>query len=188
MKALDLFCGLGGWSDGLAMEGFDVLGVEIEEKIAQLYRHPCLVIDVRNLPGKMFRNFDLIVGSPPCRDFTQLLDKGHTPWKEPKNPERGLTMVNAFLRIVEEAQPKFWLMENVKRLTEHLLEPKPVFRARIGKGMYRFFWGKFPLFLIPLDMNKEIYHTDGKLRKWERAKIPLPVARALGRAVKEALK
>jgi site-specific DNA-cytosine methylase len=26
MKALDLFCGLGGWSDGLAVEGFDVLG------------------------------------------------------------------------------------------------------------------------------------------------------------------
>jgi len=57
-----LFCGLGGWSDGLVMEGFDVLGVEIEEKIAELYKHPCLIIDVRNLPGKMFRDFDLIVG------------------------------------------------------------------------------------------------------------------------------
>jgi len=78
-------------------------------------------------------------------------------------------------------------MENVKRLTEHLLEPKPVLRARLGKGMYRYFWGKFPPFLIPLDMNKEIYHIDGKLRKWERAKIPLPVARALGKAVRREL-
>lgn len=29
MKALDLFCGLGGWSDGLALEGFEMLGIEI---------------------------------------------------------------------------------------------------------------------------------------------------------------
>lgn len=185
-KALDVFSGLGGWSDGLADEGFQVLGVEIDEKIARLYKHPCLVIDVRNLPGKMFRTFDLIVGSPPCRDFTQIPDKGHTPWKEPKNPERGLTMVHAFLRIVQEAGPKYWLMENVKRLTEHL-SLKPVCRARLGKGMYRYFWGKFPPFLIPTDMTKEIWHINGKLRKWERARIPLPVSRALGKAVREAL-
>ena len=183
MKALDLFCGLGGWSDGLVMEGFEVLGVEIDSKIASLYKHPVLVDDVRNLDGKAFQCFDVIVGSPPCRDFTQIPDKGHTPWKEPKNPERGLTMVHAFLRIVEEAQPTFWLMENVKRLNEHLYL-KPVCRARLGKGMYRYFWGKFPGFLIPRDMRKEIFHLGGKLRSWERAKIPLPVARALGRAIK----
>ncbi|MBA7694041.1 hypothetical protein ES703_102642 [subsurface metagenome] len=34
MKALDLYCGLGGWSDGLALECFDVLGVEIDPEIA----------------------------------------------------------------------------------------------------------------------------------------------------------
>jgi len=54
--------------------------------------------------------------------------------------------------------------------------------------MYRYFWGSFPPFLIPVDMNKEIYRVDGKLRKWLRAKIPLPVARALGKAVREAIK
>ena len=77
-------------------------------------------------------------------------------------------------------------MENVKRLTEHL-SLKPVCRARLGKGMYRYFWGDFPAFLIPRDMRKEVWRIDGKLRKWKRAKIPVPVARALGKAVKEAL-
>lgn len=194
MKAADIFSGFGGWSDGLAAEGFQVLGVEIDPKIAKLYKHPVLVADVRELPRKMFQAFDLIVGSPPCRDFTQIPDKcvrvGRDPgawaWKEPKNPERGLTMVHAFLRIVKEAQPKFWLMENVKRLTEHL-DLKPVCRARLGKGMYRYFWGKFPAFLIPMDSTKKIHSVGGKLRSWERAKIPLPVARALGKAVKEAM-
>ena len=194
MKALDLFCGLGGWSDGLALEGFDVLGVEIEPKIAKLYKHDVICADVRTLDGKDYKGYDLIVGSPPCRDFTQMPDKcvrvGKNPgawaWKEPKNVQRGLTNVHAFLRIVEEAQPKYWLMENVKRLTEHL-EVEPVYRARLGKGMYRYFWGSFPFFLTPLDMNKKIWSVGGKLRKWKRAKIPLPVAQALGRAVRNEL-
>jgi len=184
MKALDLCSGYGGWSDGLVMEGFEVLGVEINPEIASFYKHPVLVEDIRNLKGTQFPNYDLIVGSPPCRDFTQIPDKH---WKRKKNIGDGLSIVNAFLRIVEEAQPKFWLMENVKRLTE-CLYLKPVCRARLGKGMYRYFWGKFPRFLVPLDMTKEIWHVGGKFRSWERAKIPLPIARAFGKAVKEALR
>ena len=96
MKALDLYCGLGGWSDGLAAEGFEVMGVEIEPEIAALYKHPVLVEDVRNLAGKQFPKYDLIVGSPPCRDFTRMCDHGlrqdgtYWKWKEPKNPEKGL--------------------------------------------------------------------------------------------------
>lgn len=168
------------------MEGFEVLGVEINPEIAQLYKHPVIVQDIRTLDGTQFTKYDLIVGSPPCRDFTQLPDKGHTPWKIPKDPQRGLELVHAFLRVVEEAKPRCWLMENVKRLTEHLTL-KPVFRARLGKGMYRYIWGKFPAFLVPLDLTKQIYSINGKLRSWERARIPLPVARALGRAVRNAL-
>jgi len=55
MKALDLFCGLGGWSDGLAMEGFEVLGVEIEPKITKLYKHDVICADVRTLDGELFK-------------------------------------------------------------------------------------------------------------------------------------
>jgi len=63
MKALDLFCGLGGWSDGLSIEGFEILGVEINQEIADLYNHPVIVADVRDLNGKDFQGYDLIVGS-----------------------------------------------------------------------------------------------------------------------------
>ena len=28
--AIDLFCGLGGWTDGLLAEGYDVVGFDIE--------------------------------------------------------------------------------------------------------------------------------------------------------------
>lgn len=194
MKALDLFCGLGGWSDGLVMEGFEVLGVEIEPQIAALYKHPVIVADVRKLNGLQFPSYDLIVGSPPCRDFTQLPEKSRTKkgiyraWKTPKDPEEGLKNVYALLTIVEEAKPKYWLMENVVGLTKYL-DLKPQVITRLSKGMRRAFWGDFPPFLVPKDYTKMTWTIGkwGKFKKWKRAKIPLPVARALGKAVKTAV-
>ena len=184
MKALDLFCGLGGWSDGLAAEGFKVLGVEIDPHIAELYKHPVIIQDVREIMGTDFNNYDLIVGSPPCRDFSKLTSFGHR-WKIPPDPEgEGMNLVNAFLRIVKEAKPRFWLMENVLGLQKYIRKP-PRCKARLSKTMIRGFWGNFPAFLIPKDASKGlIWHTHGKLRRWERAKIPKPVAQALGRAVR----
>jgi len=178
MKALDLFCGLGGWSDGLVMEGFEVLGVEIEPKIASLYKHPVIVEDVRKLRGEQFPGYNLIVGSPPCRDFS-IIGKtlGHT-WKKPPCPEDGLELVNAFIRIVKEAEPDFWLMENVLGLIDYLGTPK--FKTKLGKGMLRAFWGNFPSFLITRLMSKRIsksqsgrldWQGSGKLKSWERARI-----------------
>jgi len=185
MKALDLCCGLGGWSDGLAAEGFEVIGVEIDPKIASLYKHSVIIDDIRKIDGREFGGYDLIVGSPPCRDFTKMRFFKH--WKEPANPRRGMEIVNAFLRIVREAEPRFWLMENVLGLEKYLGIP-PKCKARLSKTMIRGFWGKFPPFLIPKSLSKRnLQNIQGPLRKWERAKIPLPVARALGRAVKNAI-
>jgi len=207
MKALDLYCGLGGWSDGLVLEGFEVMGIEINPEIASLYKHPVLVEDVRNLRGEQFPNYDLIVGSPPCRDFSVVGDVfGHT-WKRPPDPEgKGMELVNAFLRVVKDANPKFWLMENVPRLADYFENPR--FSTYLGvKHMKRSFWGNFPAFLVPKDAKKVVYaghwdknpHRDnrpkmsyvgdglGKHKKWLIAKIPLTMSRALGRAVKEEL-
>ena len=196
MKALDLFCGLGGFSDGLALEGFEVLGVEIEPKIAALYKHPVIVADIRSLNPENFKGYDLIVGSPPCRDFARPICSvfGHR-WKRPPDPAYGMVLVRAFLNFVKVAEPRFWLMENVIGLKEYLEIP-PKCESYLGLYMKRALWGNFPPFLIPMDMNKKSMFQPGSfckpvdntwLRSWNRAKIPLPVARALGRAVKERL-
>jgi len=171
----------------LAMEGFDVLGVEIEREIAKLYKHPVIVADVRSLDGKRFQGFDLIVGSPPCRDFSVATSFGWKYWKKKPNVEEGLSMVNAFLRIVKEAKPTFWLMENVPRL-EKYLGVKPTCTVQLDTYKKRSFWGHFPAFLVPLQVAEErLQDVRGPFRSWRRAKIPLATSRALGRAVKEAL-
>lgn len=205
MKALDLFCGLGGWSDGLAAEGFEVLGVEIEPHIAELYKHPVIVSDICELNPEDFKGYDLIVGSPPCRNFSKLTFAGRTFWKDPPDPwGKGLELVNEFLVFVRIARPKYWLMENVPYLVNYYrVEPRTT--TYISKTMRRSFWGNYPAFLVPRDYSKGILSSGinratgqprssthnftyvGKLRSWERSYIPAPVSRALGRAVKSAL-
>lgn len=206
MKALDLFCGLGGWSDGLAMEGFDVLGVEIEPEIAKIYKHPVIISDVRDLNGKDFQGYDLIVGSPPCRDFSSF---SHGVWKKknqkkqwriPPKPETGLELVRAFLRIVDEVQPTYWLMENVPELEKYLGTKPKYKRVKLAKNMIRSFWGNFPNFFIPMDLTKKKYRQIELELKFKEiksilgyrrllssfvyARIPEPTARALGKAVR----
>lgn len=205
MKVLDLYCGLGGWSDGLAAEGFEVLGVELDKTVSELYKHPVINKDVFNLNPEDFVGYDLIVGSPPCRNFSKLTFAGRKVWKNPPDPwGQGLELVNEFLTFVSIAKPTFWLMENVPYLVDYYWV-KPRTTTYISQTMRRSFWGTYPAFLVPRDYNKRILssgvnrstgelrksthnftHT-GKLRSWERAYIPGPVSRALGRAVRNAL-
>jgi len=200
-KALDVCSGLGGWSDGLSKEGFEILGIEINQEIAGLYKHPVIVEDIRKLNAWPYNGkFDLVVGSTPCRDFSRMCDHATRSdgtiwkWKEPKNPERGYELVKHFLRIVFEVNPRFWLLENVKGLEEYCIENelppgKARCEARLAKNMVRCFWGNYPAFLIPKATGrKKAIDIQGPLRRWERGRIPLPVARSLGRAINFALR
>lgn len=207
LKGVDLYCGTGGWSDGLSLEGFKMLGVEIQPDIAKLYKHDVIVADVTTLDGSRFQGFDVIVGSPPCRDFsiqTNLAYRKGNAWTVPPDPEgQGLKLVKAFLKFVEEANPTYWLMENVPRLSNYLdLKPRVV-KCPIGLHMRRNFWGNFPPFLIPTDLSKKrlndylddtkwktitsIFGTRKLIGSYLYARIPLAVSKALGRAIKQSL-
>ena len=80
--AIDLFCGLGGWTDGLLMEGYDVIGFDIEQHVYGEQRYPGLLAiqDVLTLHGSQFRNADLIVASPPCQEYSYMA----MPWSKAK--------------------------------------------------------------------------------------------------------
>jgi hypothetical protein len=76
--AIDLFCGLGGWTDGLIAVGYDVIGFDIEAHAYGDERYPAQLVlqDVLTLHGSQFRNADLIVASPPCQEFSYMA----MPW------------------------------------------------------------------------------------------------------------
>ncbi len=97
MLILSLFPGIGMLDAAFEIEGFCI--VRGHDKI--------FGGDIKNFhvpPGK----FDAVIGSPPCQCFSQLV---HI------NKSRGFTiaedLIPEFERIVGEAQPKWFLMENV---------------------------------------------------------------------------
>lgn len=191
MKLLDCFCGLGGVSDGFALEGFDILGIDIIDMPSKGYKHNFIQADIRKLRGEDFRGFDVIWGSPPCRNFTQLPDHWIRPngvrakWKEPKNPEEGLKLVNAFLKFVEAAKPRFWIMENVYGLAKYFNAKPRIFGARLHLGKRHVFYGNFPEFLLPIAYSKMCSEkVQGINRSWIRAKIPLACSRAFAQSIK----
>lgn len=181
---LDIFCGLGGTSDGFALEGFDVLGIDVENMPAKGYKHKFLRADIRDLKGEDFRGYDVIWGSPPCRHFTILND---ARWKEKKNPLKGLELINVFFGFINKASPRFWIMENVFGLEKYLPNAR-ISKARLGFKKH-VFYGNFPNFLLPETTKFKVRESCGwdKLAHWKRSKIPLACSRAFARACAEAL-
>lgn len=80
--AIDLFCGLGGWTDGLLAEGFGVIGFDIERHVYGEQRYPAQLVvqDVLTLHGSQFKSADLIVASPPCQEYSYMA----MPWSKAK--------------------------------------------------------------------------------------------------------
>lgn len=163
--AIDLFCGLGGWSSGLLAEGWDCVGFDIEQHIYGEHRYPAQLVvqDVLTLHGSQFRGADLIVASPPCQFFSYCA----MPWSrakalalavraDPAKLEKELALFNACFRIQREACEAAghhipMVVENVKG-------------AQPWIGRSRWAWGSFHLWGdVPALMPKPIkaYKTEG---------------------------
>jgi hypothetical protein len=80
--AIDLYCGLGGWTEGLLAEGYNVVGFDIERHIYGEHRYPAQLVlqDVRTIDGAQLRDAALIVASPPCQRYSYMA----MPWTRAK--------------------------------------------------------------------------------------------------------
>jgi DNA (cytosine-5)-methyltransferase 1 len=198
LKMLDCFCGMGGVSDGFASEGFDVTGIDIVNAPEMLgYKHKFLQADFKTLNGAEFKGYDVIWGSPPCRDFSQIGVLYGKKWKNPPDQEKGMATIRTFLKFVDAAQPKYWIMENVALLKKYFKDLEPRAESYITYGKRHVFYGNFPLFLIPRDMRVKVRELsvngrdkpvgDRKTTSWLSAKIPFPVSTAFACACRDAL-
>ena len=139
--AIDLYAGLGGWTEGLLAEGYDVVGFDIEAHQYGEHRYPAQLViqDVLTLHGSQFKDAALIVASPPCQAYSYRA----MPWSRAKAlppPDNGL--FNACFRIQREAIEAAGhhiplVVENVR------CAQKWVGRARWNFGSF-YLWGDVP--------------------------------------------
>ena len=192
--AIDLYCGLGGWADGLLAEGYFVVGFDIERHVYGDAAYPgeLVIQDVRTLHGSQFRDAALIVASPPCQAYSYRA----MPWKKAKAlPPPDNTLFETCFRIQREASEAAGrhiplIVENVRGAQ------KWVGRARWSYQSF-YLWGDVPA-LMPMAPRKSFkgfkdFHDceaarrwgsgDPRRREWSAmiAKIPLPLSRHIGR-------
>ena len=73
--------------------------------------HKSHCLDIRDFDPSSAPKVDIVVGSPPCTQFS-LANRGGKG-----DIQEGLKDVEKFLEIVEAVKPRFWAMENVPRLS-----------------------------------------------------------------------
>lgn len=84
--AIDLFCGLGGWTEGLLDEGYRVVGFDNMRHIYGEARYPAQLVvqDALTIHGSQLKSAALIVASPPCQEYSYMA----MPWSIAKQKAR----------------------------------------------------------------------------------------------------
>ena len=162
MRVLDLFSGRGGWSKVFAERGHQVDTLDIADQFAPTY---CTSI----IGWHPEKKYDVVLASPPCTEFS----KSSMPWY--KNIEPDMTLLEETLRVIIEADPKYYVIENVRGAVPYFTEILDPPVARFGS---RYLWGDFPILWAP--------HVYGKWKlppSPERAALRAEIPRALSRAM-----
>lgn len=140
--AIDLFCGAGGFSEGILQAGFDILFSSDKSPMVQetyVNRHNQLgllegidthfeLADIQELTserifdvinnlrfGNIFEpgDIDVIFGGPPCQGFSRL---GKRDASDPRN-----MLFHEYLRIIRDVHPRYVVMENVTGILDMLM-------------------------------------------------------------------
>lgn len=178
--AIDLFCGLGGWTEGLLAEGYEVVGFDIERHEYGEERYPAQLViqDVLTIHGSQFKDASLIVASPPCQEFSYMA----MPWTRAKEKQRLIeadaaeqkrltALFDACFRIQREACEAAgrhipMVVENVRGAQ------KWVGRSRWNFGSFHL-WGDVPALMPVVAKHSKVpaFRFDGSGKSFQTAAV-----------------
>lgn len=120
LRAIDLFCGAGGLTQGLKMAGYKVtLALDLDKDSCETYKtnHPEVHVEHGSIidyePARIAElaggQVDLVVGGPSCQGFSTAGRRNG--WVRPEDERNQLW--EHMLAVVAELKPQAFLMENV---------------------------------------------------------------------------
>lgn len=189
--AIDLYCGLGGWSEALIAAGYYVVGFDIERHQYGDHRYPgqLVIQDVTMLHGSQFSDAALIVASPPCQEYSYMA----MPWKLAKAKAAAIRadttgaalakltrLFDTCFRIQNEASIAAGrriplIVENVKGAQAW------VGRARWAFGSF-YLWGDVPALMPFTFRGRKLasFRFDGSGRSFQSASVEQSGVKAPG--------
>jgi len=189
--AIDLFCGLGGWTEGLLALGYRVVGFDIEQHEYGEQRYPgqLVVQDVLTLDGSQFKDAALIVASPPCQEYSYMA----MPWKLGKAKaeairgdatgaelERLNRLFNACFRLQKEAC--IAAGHHIPMVVENVRGAIPwVGRSRWNFGSFHL-WGDVPALMPATARAHKVpgFRFDGSGKSFQSASVAQTGVKAPG--------
>lgn len=122
IKAVDLFCGVGGLTCGLQKAGIPVVaGIDIDGSCEYAYTHnnhsQFIKKSIDDVTGKEVRallrgaDVKVLVGCAPCQPFSS-----HQKDKKHRSNHKDWKLLYQFSRLVKEVKPHIVSMENVPEL------------------------------------------------------------------------
>lgn len=128
-KIIDLFCGVGGFSLGFEMAGFEtVFAIDHWADAVKTYNYNrkkeiATTLDIHDLTSEALKELNQkyeivgVIGGPPCQGFSTV---GTRRIDDERNH-----LYLEYYRVVKELRPKFFVIENVKGL------------LTLNKGMFK---------------------------------------------------
>ena len=115
-RVVDLCCGAGLFSAGMERAGHRIiLGVDNNPIVLDSFQTnfpDASVLEGDLMDLKHLPRCDVIIGGPSCQPFSMA--------NRNRNPETGMALVEKFLDLVKNANPKYWIMEEVPPVADHI--------------------------------------------------------------------
>lgn len=193
MKMLDLFSGLGGASEAMLSNGWDVKRIEnnpLLQGVPNTHMIDVLQFE-RQLESYICQygqpeQIKLVWASPPCTEFSNGFSSPRSVAArngEEYFPLGGIELVKSAKQIIDMLNPQYWCIENVKGSIKYL---KPILgEPSMIVGSF-VLWGRFPAFEVNADCHtkskNDTWSTD-PLRSNRKALIPYEISNSLRVAI-----